>query len=154
MIMSIRLISQPWTSPIQPHIHRESSIFTGLLSAQSKEEVKRTGQEHVFIVAEAEESFNDEVHHEVGAIGFNVDIISVAVCPTTWVKQRSGNRWRRDDPACQHGGYRYRCHMANIAAAHGFALRLTDQEGEMVMPTGAAAIAAAVRENCLLPAES
>ena len=143
------------------HIHRNlSDIYRIIERLDSKEEVKDLARNMFLIVAEAEAKAHglpiDEVHfHEVGAIDSIVDIISVAVClDNLGVKDvvvsplAEGHGQIR----CQHGVIPVPVPAtANIAAAHGLALRLTDQEGEMVTPTGAA-IAAAVRTREKLPA--
>ena len=143
------------------HIHRNlSDIYRIIERLDSKEEVKELARNMFLIVAEAEAKAHglpiDEVHfHEVGAIDSIVDIISVAVClDNLGVKDvvvsplAEGHGQIR----CQHGVIPVPVPAtANIAAAHGLALRLTDQEGEMVTPTGAA-IAAAVRTREKLPA--
>lgn len=143
------------------HIHRNlSDIYRIIERLDSKEEVKELARNMFLIVAEAEAKAHglpiDEVHfHEVGAIDSIVDIISVAVClDNLGVKDvvvsplAEGHGQIR----CQHGVIPVPVPAtANIAAAHGLALRLTDREGEMVTPTGAA-IAAAVRTREKLPA--
>ena len=143
------------------HIHRNlSDIYRIIERLDSKEEVKELARNMFLIVAEAEAKAHglpiDEVHfHEVGAIDSIVDIISVAVClDNLGVKDvvvsplAEGHGQIR----CQHGVIPVPVPAtANIAAAHDLALRLTDQEGEMVTPTGAA-IAAAVRTREKLPA--
>ena len=138
------------------HIHRNlSDIYRIIERLDSKEEVKELARNMFLIVAEAEAKAHglpiDEVHFHESI----VDIISVAVClDNLGVKDvvvsplAEGHGQIR----CQHGVIPVPVPAtANIAAAHGLALRLTDQEGEMVTPTGAA-IAAAVRTREKLPA--
>lgn len=142
------------------HVHRNIADIRGIIDRlQANDNVKKLANRMFYIVAEAESKAHgipvEEVHfHEVGAIDSIVDIISVAVCLDNLSVDQvivsplaEGQGYVR----CQHGVMPVPVPAtANIAAAHGLELKLTDNEGEMVTPTGAA-IAAALNQGKRLP---
>ncbi len=143
-----------------PHIHRElSDILAIIRRMDGEQEVKDLAAKIFYIVAEAESKAHgipvEEVHfHEVGAIDSIVDIISTAVCVRNLNIDKiivsplaEGQGYVR----CQHGVMPVPVPAtANIAAAWNLKMKFTDNEGEMVTPTGAA-IAAALHCGESLP---
>lgn len=145
---------------VDGHFHHEHShhehrglpeileiIDGSCISARAKETAR-----HIFMVlAEAEAKAHGvlpkEVHfHEVGAVDSIVDIVAVAVClddlditemivPVLYEGQGTVR--------CQHGVIPVPVPaVTHIVQAHGLKLHMTNTQGELVTPTGAAIVAA------------
>lgn len=142
------------------HAHRNLyDVYHIIDRLDAGEQVKALARKMFLIVAEAESKAHglpiDQVHfHEVGAIDSIVDIISVAVCVDNLGVEEiivSPLAEGHGHVRCQHGILPVPVPAtANIAAAYGLQLRFTDNDGEMVTPTGAA-IAAALRTGDQVP---
>lgn len=97
----------------------------------------------------------EQVHfHEVGAVDSIVDIVAAAVCADSleldevYIPQLNEGRGM---VRCQHGLLPIPVPaVANIISANQLKMHITDVEGELVTPTGAA-IAAALRTQDQLP---
>jgi uncharacterized protein (TIGR00299 family) protein len=143
------------------HFHRNLQDINQIIDRlDSNDHVKSMAKQMFEIVAEAESKAHgipvSEVHfHEVGAIDSIVDIIGAAVCIdnlglTDIVVSPLAEGF--GSVRCQHGIIPVPVPATvNIASAYGLKLQLTDNNGEMVTPTGAA-IAAALRTREDLPA--
>lgn len=142
------------------HIHRNLyDIYTIIDRMDTNDRVKSLARNMFLIVAEAESKAHglpvEQVHfHEVGAIDSIIDIVSTAVCVDNLGVEEivvSPLAEGYGHVHCQHGIIPVPVPAtANIAATHGLELRFTDNEGEMVTPTGAA-IAAALRTRDRIP---
>ena len=132
-------------------------IQTGQLSSWAKDLALKIFQ----ILAEAESAVHgktlEEIHfHEVGAVDSIVDIVAVAVCidnlsPSGIVISALTDG--KGQIRCQHGLIPVPVPAVTaIAMQNDLTLNISDVEGELVTPTGAA-IAAAVRTATTLPKE-
>lgn len=132
-------------------------IQTGQLSSGAKDLTLKIFQ----ILAEAEAAVHgktlEEIHfHEVGAVDSIVDIVAVAVCidnlsPSGIVISALTDG--KGQIRCQHGLIPVPVPAVTaIAMQNDLTLNISDVEGELVTPTGAA-IAAAVRTATTLPKE-
>ena len=130
-------------------------IQTGQLSSGAKDLALKIFQ----ILAEAEAAVHgktlEEIHfHEVGAVDSIVDIVAVAVCidnlsPSGIVISALTDG--KGQIRCQHGLIPVPVPAVTaIAMQNDLTLNISDVEGELVTPTGAA-IAAAVRTATTLP---
>ena len=147
-------------SHVHHHEHRGmKEIREILLSSSMTDRAKEIALSVFEILAAAEAKAHgvlaDQVHfHEVGAVDSIVDVAAAAVCldnlDVTEVivpKLCEGTGTVR----CQHGILPVPVPaVANIVEQNHLNLRITNVEGELVTPTGAA-IAAAVRTSDVLP---
>lgn len=142
------------------HEHRGIKEITYIIEHSAMTENAKKIALRIFeILAEAESKAHnvpvDQVHfHEVGAVDSIVDIVSVAVClddlDVTEVIVPVLCEGR-GTVRCQHGILPIPVPaVANIVSANHLYLKMTEVEGELVTPTGAA-IVAAVKTKDKLP---
>lgn len=151
------------TGTVQDHHHHEhrgiKEITCIIEHSAMTENAKKIALRIFEILAEAESKAHnvpvDQVHfHEVGAVDSIVDIVSVAVClddlDVTEVIVPVLCEGR-GTVRCQHGILPIPVPaVANIVSANHLHLKMTEVEGELVTPTGAA-IVAAVKTKDKLP---
>ncbi|MBQ1390312.1 MAG: nickel pincer cofactor biosynthesis protein LarC [Firmicutes bacterium] len=142
------------------HAHRGPREVQAILDQLPMTEGARAIAERTFAILTAAEAKahgvpEEEVHfHEVGAIDSIVDVVAAAVLIDDLgadqiivgpITEGTGQ------VRCQHGIIPVPVPaVANIAAATGLPLKMTDRQGELVTPTGAA-LAAAVMTGSKLP---
>ena len=142
------------------HEHRHlKDVYEIIDRGTMTENAKNLAKKIFHIVAEAEAKAHgcgiEEVHfHEVGAVDSIIDIVSAAVLLDDLdIKDVivTGLNEGEGFVMCQHGQLPIPVPaVANIASAHGIALRAGHAKSEMVTPTGIA-IAAAVKTSDRLP---
>ncbi len=141
------------------HMHRNLYDINKILDTIADEKVKKLSKRMFEIVARAEAKAHhlpiEEVHfHEVGAIDSIVDIVCVAFCICDLGIEEvvvSALYEGEGHVKCQHGILPVPVPATlNIASEYGLTLKITDNQGEMVTPTGAA-IAAALKTKETLP---
>lgn len=130
------------------HAHRTWRDIERLLrAADLKPRVLELSLKMFRFVAEAEGRAHgcapEEVHfHEVGAVDSIVDIVGTAACLEELDVEKvvASDLWEGSGHVrCQHGVLPVPVPaVLAIAEAHGLTLRQTEQQGEMVTPTGAA----------------
>lgn len=144
------------------HIHRGMKEITEILDSAALTDNARSIAKKIFeILAIAESKAHgvpvEEVHfHEVGAVDSIVDIISIAVCidnlgitEVIVPKLYEGQGTVR----CQHGILPVPVPaVTNIVQEYKIAVEIINVNGELVTPTGAAAVAA-LRTSHKLPKE-
>lgn len=138
------------------HTHRGPKEIAAIFNASAMSEgAKRVALRILSVLTDAEAKAHgvipDEVHfHEVGAVDSIVDIASFAICfdelcqkmqmQDVIVKEIAEGK---GTVRCQHGILPVPVPaVTNIACAHHLHLHMTEVEGELVTPTGAAIIAA------------
>lgn len=144
------------------HEHRGMAEIARIIEQGDMTERARTIALEIFaVLAKAEAKAHnvsvDEVHfHEVGAVDSVVDIITAAVCLDNLDITEvivSELYEGRGTVRCQHGILPVPVPaVANIVSMHQLKMKITDVQGELVTPTGAA-IAAAVKTSDKLPEE-
>lgn len=142
------------------HEHRSFADILQIIESSSlTERAKKTSADIFSVLADAEAKAHgvpkDQVYfHEVGAVDSIVDILSVAICLDNLDIDRvivTELCEGRGTVRCQHGILPIPVPaVANIVQANHLKLKLTQVEGELVTPTGAA-IVAAVRTSDKLP---
>lgn len=142
------------------HHHRNlSDVISIIDKAETTENVKNIAKKIFTIVAEAESNVHglpiNEVHfHEVGAIDSIVDIVSFAVLFDDLNPEKVYFKTLTEGQGiveCQHGVMNVPVPaVCEIVAKYHLPLKITDNDGEMITPTGAA-IAAAIYTGEKLP---
>jgi uncharacterized protein (TIGR00299 family) protein len=142
------------------HSHRTYGDISRMLEGSGLEKETLETAKRIFrVVAEAEAKVHnmplEEVHfHEVGAVDSIVDIAAAAIClhdlgisrvAVSVLYEGTGTTW------CQHGRIPVPAPaVLEMVSAYELPLKITDNEGEMITPTGSA-IAAALRTEEGLP---
>lgn len=142
------------------HEHRNlSDVISIIDKADTTENAKNLAKKIFTVVAEAESKVHclpiDKVHfHEVGAIDSIADIVSFAVLFDDLNPEKVYFRTLTEGTGtvkCQHGIMNVPVPaVCEIASKYKLPLKITDNDGEMITPTGAA-IAAALYKGEKLP---
>lgn len=134
------------------HEHRNLNDINKIIDkADATENAKNLAKKIFKIVAEAESKVHgkpvDEIHfHEVGAIDSIADILSFAVLFDSLNPKKVYFSTLTDGQGfatCQHGKIPVPVPaVVEILSSHKIPLKISENEGEMITPTGAAIVAA------------
>ncbi len=151
--------SSPIHIKLGHHDHRNlSDINTIIDQSKITDHAKAIAKKIFLIVAEAEakahaKSLEDVHFHEVGAIDSIVDIVAAAICldnlniTKVFISELYEGTGQIK---CQHGLLPIPVPaVINIASTHQLSLHITQVNGELVTPTGAAIVAAIKTEDAL-----
>ena len=125
-----------------PHEHRGMKEITEIIQkSEMTARAKKMAMRVFGILAQAESKAHgvpvEEVHfHEVGAVDSIVDIAAIAICMDNLDISNV------IVPVLYEGTGFIRCQHGHIAETHKLKLKITDIQGELVTPTGAAVVAA------------
>ena len=141
------------------HIHRNLEDINKIIDkVDTTQNAKNLAKKIFEIVAQAESKVHgkniNEIHfHEIGAIDSIVDIVSFSVLFDDLNPDKTYISTLTDGSGfvnCQHGTIPVPVPaVCEIAAKHKLPLKISNNNGEMVTPTGAAIIAAIYNENKL-----
>ena len=132
------------------HEHRNLDDVYKIIDRLSDEKVKKLAKDIFKVVAVAEAKAHgksiEEVHfHEVGAVDSIIDIVSVAFCIVNLGVENvyvSTLYEGRGFVHCAHGDMPVPVPaVLNIVSDYDLDIKITDREGEIITPTGAAIVA-------------
>ncbi len=132
------------------HEHRNLDDVYKIIDRLSDEKVKKLAKDIFKVVAVAEAKAHgksiEEVHfHEVGAVDSIIDIVSVAFSIVNLGVENvyvSTLYEGRGFVHCAHGDMPVPVPaVLNIVSDYGLDIKITDREGELITPTGAAIVA-------------
>lgn len=134
------------------HVHRHYRDIRQMIETSDLSEGVKARSLRIFhVLAEAEakvhgKSVEEVAFHEVGAVDSIVDIVGTAICLDNLgvdkilvspMYEGQGHTW------CQHGKIPVPVPaVLELVQKHNLPLRITDVQGEMITPTGAAVVAA------------
>lgn len=140
------------------HEHRNLKEVYKIIDRLKDEKVKTLAKKIFKVVALAEAKAHgkkiEEVHfHEVGAVDSIIDIVSTAFCIVNLEIENTYVSTLYEGQGfvhCAHGDMPVPVPaILNIISEHNLEIKITDIEGELITPTGAAIVATLKNKECL-----